>query len=651
LLPVSRVFVASVVGFFVIGLGAASADDISQNEVAAMRAATAAGHAGDWSKAYADLAGVKDTLALKILRWLDYCRASPAGRFALITGFIKNNPDWPSLDKLRRQAEEAAGGAPDAAVAAWFTLYPPLSAEGQAREAEVKLASGDTAGGTAELRAAWIDGDFTAAEEKSFLVRHGAVIRPEDESKRLDRLIWDGRFAAARHMFALVSPDYRALAEARIALLSEAPKAALLVARVPEQLRSDAGLRYAELRYRVKTDDIDGAVKILLAQPGDLVRPQAWWALRQIVARRVLVTGDADLAYRIVAQHGMIEGKAYSQAQFLLGYIALRYMKKPDLAFNHFSHVLTRVSTANAKARAGYWGGRAAETEGKADLAQKWYAAGAEYTATFYGQLAAHALGNDAPPHPVPESAPSAKELAAFDAKELVRAAALFLDLGEVANGAAFLMREAALAKDATEFGLLARLAEAHGRIELAIAVAKRAVDAGMPLTVHGYPVIAVPPGGSAEHALLFAIMRQESGFAPDAVSPVGARGLMQLMPATASSIARKLQVSFSPAKLTQDGGYNVLLGRTYIESLLDDFGGSYALAIAAYNAGPGRVRQWLRDYGDPRGGRIDMVDWIELIPVAETRGYVQRVLENLQIYREQNGRAAAFTLVSDLAR
>jgi soluble lytic murein transglycosylase len=651
LLPVSRLFVASFLAVFIIGVGTAKADDIPQNELAAMRAAVAAGHAGDWSKAYADLAGIKDPLARKILDWLDFCRASPAGRFAEITAFIKNNSDWPSLDRLRRQAEEAAAGAPDAAVSAWFILYPPLSAPGQVREAEVKLAAGDTVAGTAELRAAWIDDDFTPAEEKSFLARHGGAIRPQDNVKRLDRLIWDGRMAAAHHMFALVSPDYRALAEARIALLSAAPKAALLVARVPEQLRADPGLSYAELRNRVKADDIDGAVKILVGQPGDLVRPSAWWAQRQIVARRVLGTGNADLAYQIVAQHGLIEGKSYSEAQFLLGYIALRYMKKPDLAFTHFSHVLTRVSSANAKARAGYWGARAAEGEGKAELAAKWYAAGAQYTATFYGQLAAHALGKDAPPHPIPEPAPTGKQLAAFNSQELVRASAMFFDLGEIANGAAFLMREAALAKDATEFGMLARLAEAHGRTELAIAVAKRAVDAGMPLTVHGYPVIGVPPGGSAEHALLYAIVRQESGFASDAVSPVGARGLMQLMPATATAIAKKLQVAFTPAKLTQDGSFNVLLGRTYIESLLDDFGGSYALAIAAYNAGPGRVRQWLHDYGDPRGGRIDMVDWIELIPVNETRNYVQRVLENLQVYREQNGRASAFTLVSDLAR
>jgi soluble lytic murein transglycosylase len=198
---------------------------------------------------------------------------------------------------------------------------------------------------------------------------------------------------------------------------------------------------------------------------------------------------------------------------------------------------------------------------------------------------------------------------------------------------------------------MLADLAEKNGRIDLAIAVAKRAIAAGTPLMIHGYPITALPAGGNVERALIYAIVRQESAFEVDAVSRAGARGMMQLMPATAAFIAAKIPLSLSLDRLTEDGIYNITLGRAYLEKLLDDFGGSYALAIAAYNAGPGRVRQWLADYGDPRGGKIDMVDWIEIIPVAETRNYVQRVLENLQVYRGQDGRNSAFSLVSDLAR
>ncbi len=314
--------------------------------------------------------------------------------------------------------------------------------------------------------------------------------------------------------------------------------------------------------------------------------------------------------------------------------------------------MLARVTSPYAEARAAYWSGRAAAAAGKPDLAAKWYAAGAENMATFYGQLSAHQLGRDAPPHPVPEPRPTGAERARFNGQELVRAAQLLFAAGDHQHAGIFVMQMAHAAKTPVDFAMLAALAELHARIDLAIAVAHRAIDAGMPLMVHGYPVTALPSGGIAERPLLLAIVRQESAFAPDAMSRAGARGLMQLMPATAAGIAGKLQLAFSLARLTTDGIYNLILGRSYVENLLDDFGGSYALAIAAYNAGPSRVRQWMQEFGDPRGSDISMVDWIEMIPFGETRAYVQRVLENLQIYRGQAGNnAAAFSLVSDLAR
>jgi soluble lytic murein transglycosylase len=454
-----------------------------------------------------------------------------------------------------------------------------------------------------------------------------------------------------RRMLARVPPDYRALAEARLALALQAPAADLLVARVPVQLRTDAGLLYDELRWRREKDMTDAAVDILKANPGDPIEPDAWWHERQAIARRLLADGNADLAYQIAEQHGALDGKAYADADFLLGYIALRYKKDAALAFDDFSHILTRADTPYAKARAGYWGGRAAEAEAKPALARKWYAAGAENMATFYGQLAAHQLGDDAPPHPVPEPVPSNAERATFESNDVVRAALVFFALGDRQHSKEFLLHLADAADTPTQFAMLATLAEQNGRIDLAIAVAKRAIVAGTPLMIHGYPIIALPAGGNTEPALLFAVIRQESGFDVGAMSPAGARGLMQLMPGTAIAIASQLGQPLSLSRLMMDGLYNIDLGRGYLQQLIEDFGGSYALAIASYNAGPGRIRQWLAEYGDPRGGKIDMVDWIETIPIDETRLYVQRVLENLQVYRGQNGRNAAFSLVSDLAR
>ena len=620
-------------------------------EPAALAALNAA-RGGEWPRAYAEAGQSKDPVVQKVVRWLDYTRSSPGGRFAEIAGFIEQNPDWPLRKTLLRRAEEALVGESDETAADWLKRHPPINGAGHARAAEIMINRGQVEAGTAALRKAWAEGDFTLAEEHALLVRFYDRLRPEDHQRRLDWLLWDGQVDAARRMLTLVPADYRAVAEVRLALIGDAANADALLAKVPAQLRGDPGLAYEEARWRRKKDDYDGAARLLLAHDDTPIRPDLWWNERLNVARRLLTGGNSELAYRLVQQPDAADRKVNSEGEFLAGYIALRYRKEPALAFDNFAHILARVTSPYIKARAAYWGGRAADAVGKPELAAKWYAAGAEHMATFYGQLAAHQLDRDAPPHPVPEPRPDTAAPTRFNSTEMVRAAQLFLGAGDRDHARAFLMQMADLAKTPLDFSMLAALAEGYGRVDLAIGVARRAIDAGMPLMVHGYPITALPTGGVAERPLVLAIVRQESAFAADAMSKVGARGLMQLMPATAAGVAKKLALPYSLARLTTDGLYNLALGRSYVERLIDDFGGSYALAIAAYNAGPGRVRQWLHDFGDPRGREIGMVDWIELIPFNETRAYVQRVLENLQIYRGQAGdTASAFSLASDLAR
>lgn len=615
-------------------------------------AAINAARAGDWTPAYAHAEQSHDKLALKIVRWLDYTRASPGGRFAEIASFIEQNADWPLQKVLRRRAEEGLAGENDDTAADWLKHHPPISGAGKARAAEIAIDRGKVEAGVAALRAAWIEGDFTPAAERALIARFATILRPEDHWQRLDRLLWDGQSDAARRLLPLVSADERKLVEARLALAGDAAKAGTLVAEVPEKLRSDPGLAFEEARWWRKKNNYDNAARLLLAHADNPRHPAAWWSERLLVARRLLVAGNIDVAERLVQQPERGGDHLDAEAEFLSGYIALRHRKDPGQAFDDFAHMLAHVASPYAKARAAYWGGRAAAAAGKLDLATKWYAAGAENYATFYGQLAAHQLGKDAPPQPVPEPRPDAAARAKFDAEELVRVVQLFLAAGDHGHARTFLNCLADQAKTPLDFAMLASLAESHGRIDMAIGMARRAIDAGMPLMVHGYPITALPGGGITEHPLLLAIVRQESAFATDAMSRVGARGLMQLMPATAAGIAGKLQLPFSLPRLTTDGQYNITLGRSYVENLLDDFGGSYTLAIAAYNAGPGRVRQWLHEFGDPRGADLSTVDWIEMIPFAETRAYVQRVLENLQIYRGQSGHnPAAFSLASDLAR
>jgi soluble lytic murein transglycosylase len=650
LAPVFRLLL--VLSALIAALGPARADDLSDADRAAGIAAIASARTGDWTQAYVAAARSGNPLPMKIVRWLDYTRSNVTGRFSDISVFIEQNPAWPSQKLLRRHAEEALGSESDDVAAPWLKLFPPVSAIGKGRAAAIEMARGDAAKGLAALRDAWIGGDFNPTDEHDFLARYGANIRPEDNVKRLDRLLWDRQEDTARRMLPMVPADYHTEAVARLALYERAANAETLMAQVPAALRDDPGMIFDIVHWERRNDQYDAAAQLLLAHPDNPVRPANWAGERETVARRLLAGGNADLAYKVIQQNALGDSATYSDAEFLSGYIALRFLKNPTLAFDHFSRVLARATTPWGKSRAAYWSGRAAEAQEKPQLAAKWYAAGAENMVTFYGQLAAHQLGDDAPPHPLPEPHASDAELADFNARPLVQAAGLFAAASDREHVKVFLMQQAELSKQPIEFAMVASYAERMGRIDVAISVAKRSIDAGMPLMVHGYPVTTLPPGGTVEHALLLAIVRTESAFDQEAVSGAGARGLMQLMPGTASLISRQLQLPYVADRLTSDGTYNLTLGRAYLDKLLEDFGGSYALAIAAYNAGPGRVRQWLHDYGDPRGKEISMVDWIEAIPFTETRLYVQRVLESVQIYRGQNtGNTAAFSLAADLAR
>jgi len=638
----------------VLLLGMAAPAQADDGVDPAALAAVAAARAGNWKQAYAEAAHSTDAMALPVVRWLDFTGggAGGDGRFADIAAFIERHPDWPLQNTLERRAEAALTSESDATAAAWFKDHPPISGPGKARAAEILLAGAHIAEGTEALRAAWIDGDFSADDEKKLLARYGWLLRPQDQQQRLERLLWDGQDAAARRMLPLVSADDRKLAEARLAVAADAKDAGSLVAHLPAQFRTDPGLAYDEAVWWHKQGKFDYAAALLLAHPDNPVRPAQWWKERLLVARHLMAHGDPALAARLVRHPAACHDPMACDAEFLSGFIALHFRHDAAVAFDDFARILGHAKNPYAKARAAYWAGRAAAAEGKRDLAAAWYAAGAENMATFYGQLSAHKLGKDAPPHPVPEPRPTRAEEARFDAAPLVRATQLLFDAGDRLHAGTFLMKLASSAKTELDFAMLGGIADRHDRIDLAIAVARRAIDAGLPLMVHGYPVTKLPAGGIAERPLLFAIVRQESAFAADAESSAGARGLMQLMPATAKRVAGELHLPFSLARLTGDGLYNIRLGRSYIETLLDDFGGSYPLAIAAYNAGPGRVNEWLHDFGDPRGSSIGMVTWIEMIPYNETRNYVQRVLENLQIYRGQAGdTASAFSLVADLAR
>jgi soluble lytic murein transglycosylase len=646
-----------VIGFsLMLGTaGLAAADGLSERDLGLYRAAFKAAEAGRWPEANAIASQAGEKLPAKAIQWLDMARSDTDAGFEAIADFIRRNPEWPNLNTLRRSAEMAMPlWMPDGDVKAWFAKHPPLTGGGVLRYATVLLNDGKTREATELVRERWVSGGFGATEEMDLRARFGDLLRPRDHIARLDRLAWDNEEAAARRMFSLVDGGHQALAEARLFLANmKKGNVDTLLNKVPPSLQTDPGLLYERARWRRRKDMDDGALDILMNRPADMVRPAAWWSEMHILARRSIEKGNYAEAYRIARNSGQKDGLALSQAEFLAGWLALRFLNKPQEALKHFEQLYAAVSAPISRSRGAYWAGRAAEDLKQPDQARRWYDLAGEHVTTFYGQLARKRMRNTSDAAVPGDARIGQDAVAAFNAAELPQLARMLNLIDPVADREGiFVRRLGSNAKTAQDYALVARLAQDLVRPDLAVTVAKQAVQDGVTLINAGYPVVSMPDLGWLEPALVHSLIRQESTFNENAVSPAGARGLMQLMPATAKQVAGQLGMQHTNSRLTSDPTYNIALGSAYMRELIDRFNGSYVLAIAAYNAGPGRVREWLQTNGDPRAEGVDVVDWIELIPIYETRNYVQRVMEAVHIYRARmDGSHAKLLLEEDLRR
>jgi soluble lytic murein transglycosylase len=582
--------------------------------------------------------------------WSEYRTPGSKASFGEIAQFLAENPEWPDSRGLRRNAESAVGlSRPPAEVVAWFEKHPPLSAPGRIAQINALEALGRGNEAHAAAREAWRTAGFSEGEEKDFLKRYRKYLTREDHAARLDKLIWDGRAFDARRLLRLVDHDTQALANARLALRRLDPGVDGLLKRVPAALQKDPGLLYERLRWRrIKGRDME-ARDILNHAPKNLGRPEMWWEERAIQTRRALANGEASVAYKLASHHGVTRGAAFADAEFLSGWIALRFLGKADAARKHFEALHAKVSYPVSLARGAYWAGRAAEAQSDEDGARAWYSKASAYPTVFYGQLARLRLDDSPMPTDPPVSVAEAK---AFASDELARAARMVAHSPDRGLMRWFVIRMVDRAKTPGEHRLIAALARHERRPEVAIAAVKASARRGVVLVEAGYPERKIPADAGIEPELAHAVMRQESAFDSQAISSAGARGLMQLIGATAHGVAKSLKLPYDKDRLTADPDYNVRLGTRYLGDLIERFDGSYVLAIAAYNAGPARVRAWSRNGGDPRKGVLDVLDWMEMIPVAETRDYVQRVIENLEVYRARKGGiAVASSLKDDLAR
>jgi soluble lytic murein transglycosylase len=611
----------------------------------------AAVRADRWADAAAAAASFADPVGQKLVTWFRLSAPNAAGA-AEIAAFMTQNPDWPNQALLEKRRQEALVTEPDPAVLAAECARSPLTVTA------AQLRCADILPGEAGLqaaRAAWTGtGIVDPAAETQFLARFGGTIRPQDQRARFDALAWTDPAAAARQIGRL-DPADRPAAEARLAFRRDDPAAPAMYAALSPAQRDAApnasGLFLEQARSLRRTDQDAAALALWLAQarkaetaaPAD--RLGSFWTERMTLARKLLKDGDAAGAAGLAAGHGAGPSEQVADAEFFAGFVKLRRLNDPAGARTHFQTLAGLSKAALTQSRAHYWLGRASAAAGGNATAE--YEKAGAWPTTFYGQLALMELNQDPAPRirAQRDLGATRDQVLNFTDREVVRAAVLLVAWGDARRAHAFILRMDELAPDAADRALNARLAMALGMPDMAVFVARRMGRDGLMLPDAGWPMPFAPPEGTVDPALALGVMRQESSFDIAAISPSGARGLMQLMPATAQQVSSRIGEPTSLVALTADPSHNMRLGTAYLREMLDRFGGSVPLAVAAYNAGPHRVDQWLIDNGDPRGtgaGRPDMIDWLEQIPIGETRNYVQRVLENTAVYRAKLNEASA---------
>ena len=606
----------------------------------ALRIALARVRARDWPGA---LAAVQPAgpIAGDVVRW-HWLRASE-GRFEDYEAFLARRADWPGLPLLRARGEEAVAeafdaGADPARVVAFFQPQPPRTAAGALALVAALGRLGQRAEAEAAAIAAWRSLPFDPDQQAAMLALAGPVLGPHHEA-RLDHLLWEERAEDAARMTPLVGGGWRRLAAARSALLAGQSGVDALVAAVPQALAQDAGLAHARFDWRLGKGREDDAASLMLQRSGsaaDLGRPEAWARSRAFLVRELLEQRRDGQAYALAAGHRLTEGGDFAALEFLAGFIALRRLNRPEVARAHFRHLAQGVGTPISLARAHYWEARAEEAMGNAEAARTAHTRAAAHQTAYYGLLSAERLGLSLDPLLARPPAPADWREAAFLRGDVMQAAVLLQQAGDVALARRFILHMAETL-DGRGLDQLGGLALSIGWDNLAVLVGKDAAARGIILPAAYFPVPDMVPGGHGlARPLALAIARRESEFDPQAISPAGARGLMQLMPGTAKLMAAKLGLRYRLSALTDDPAYNVRLGSAYLLELIEEFGPSIALVAAGYNAGPGRPRAWIESLGDPRRPDVDIVDWVEMVPFAETRTYIMRVIEGRVIYGDR---------------
>ena len=597
----------------------------------------------NWPTAIKTAKKAKDKSIYNFIQWRHLLTKGNQASYYEYKTFIDNNENYPRIGRIKYLAEHklSTEKISPKKIINWFGSSDPLSGFGKMILGESYILSGNLEKGIELIKEGWIDAELSKSELRFYRKKFKKYLNADDYIKRADYLAWNNKYWDLKRLLRYLPKDYELLYTARQLLMSKSYGVDSAISKVPTKFKNDAGLNYDRLKWRRKRGRVDSSVEILLKIKNTkdyLVRPDKWWVEREIISRSLIYKKKYELAYKISSNHAMTEGPEFAAAEWMSGWIALSFLKDPLLAKDHFEKFYNNVGYPISVARGAYWLGKTYNKLGQKELSDEWYKKAAKFLTTYYGQLAFLELDPNGKFELSKDLEIKKEYREYFYKKEIVKLIYLLDELNE-SKYAKHILRH--LANDNIESGsevLAAELSTNIQRFDFAIQISKIASYEKRFHNKYNYPVISTPKYINGrkipETALILSIIRQESEFDLSANSHAGAKGLMQLMPYTAKLVAKQAKLPYVRSKLTTDPEYNINLGSHYIAGLMLNYDGAYPFAIAAYNAGPNRVKYWKRINKNPQKKQINYVDWIELIKFKETRNYVQRVLENYNVYR-----------------
>jgi soluble lytic murein transglycosylase len=597
----------------------------------------------DWINALKTANKAKDKSIYNFIQWRHLLTKGNKASFYEYLNFINSNPNYPRIGRIKYLAEHKLSNEKitPGKIIDWFGDEEPLSGYGKMILGESYILTGQIEQGKKLIKEGWITAELSKTDLRFFRKKFKKHLNADDYIKRADFLAWENKYWDLKRMLRYLPKDYELLYNARQLLMSKSYGVDQAIKNVPDRFKNDAGLNFDRLKWRRKRGRIDSSAEILLNVKNTkdyLVRPDKWWDEREIISRSLIYEKKYELAYKIASNHTLIEGSDYAAAEWMSGWIALSFLDDPLLSKDHFQNFYNNVSYPISTSRGAYWLARSYKALGDKENSKKWFEEAAKYLTTYYGQLAFLELNPNENFELSKDMEVDKKYREKFYSKELVKITYLLDELNED-KYTKFILRH--LANENIENGseiLASELSTNIGRFDFAIQIAKIASYEKRFHNKFNYPIISTPKNINGrkipESAFILSIIRQESEFDLSANSHAGAKGLMQLMPYTAKLVAKQAKLPYVKSRLTTDPEYNINLGSHYIAGLILDYDGAYPYAIAAYNAGPNRVKYWKKINKDPQKKQIDYVDWIELIKFRETRNYVQRVLENYNVYR-----------------